>query len=160
MFGFVSHLLDFRQDVLSFINLLLGLLQLNLIQLQLFRLLLQRLFQPDPGFHLLLQPNRGVRRTVFRAVRALLPLRDLGRRGVKHLLKDVRISPSTSMRARSRLVALHTWNPDVPYVRETYISRSCASSNTAAANEIRFIRWVRLHEECDNKLNDHVYYEF
>ena len=102
MFGFVSHLLDSRQDVLSFINLPSGLLQLNLIHLQLFRLLLQGLLQPDPGFHLLLQPNRGVRRTAFRIVRTLLPLRELGRRSVGHLLKyDVRISSSTSMRARS-----------------------------------------------------------
>ena len=79
VFGLVSHLLDFRQGVLGFINLSLGLLQLDLIQLQFFRLLLQRLFQPDPGFRLLLQPNRSVGRPAFRIIRTLFLLRKLGR---------------------------------------------------------------------------------
>ena len=46
MFSLVFHLLDFRQGVLGFISLPLGLLQLNLIQLQLLRLLVQRCSNP------------------------------------------------------------------------------------------------------------------
>jgi len=78
LFGLVSHLLNFRQGVLGFINLPLSLLQLSMIQLQLFRLPLQRLLQFDPLFRLLLQPTRSMRRPAFRIVRALFLLRELG----------------------------------------------------------------------------------